>query len=50
MIVNNENGKIQLAIVERKRNSVRNKTKGRNKCLLNKGKEKRRRNKTEIRY
>jgi hypothetical protein len=45
MIGNNVNGKIQLTIVERKRNNVRNKTKGRNKCFLNKGKQKRKRNK-----
>jgi hypothetical protein len=39
------NGKMQLTIVERKRNNVRNKNKGRKKCLLNKGKQKRKRNK-----
>jgi len=45
MIVNNVNGNIQRKVVERKRNNVRNKTKGRNKSLLNKGKQKRKRKK-----
>lgn len=45
MIVNTINDKIQLTTVERKRNKVRNKTKGRNKYLLHKGKQKRKRNK-----
>jgi len=43
--VDNVNGNIQLTVVERKRNNVRNKTKGRNKCLLNKGKQRKKRNK-----
>jgi len=45
MIVNTINGKIQLTTVERERNKVRNKTKGRNKYLSHKGKQKRKRNK-----
>jgi hypothetical protein len=43
--VNNVNGNTQRKVVERKRNNVRNKNKGRNKSLLNKGKQKRKRNK-----
>jgi hypothetical protein len=43
MIVSDVNGKIQQTIVETKENKLRNKTKGRKKCLKNKGKRKRKR-------